>query len=46
MNVYIDLEATQFGKEIISFGAVADNGAEFYSLVKPTNLKKDYKVYN
>lgn len=40
MNFYIDLEATQFGKEIISFGAVAENGAEFYSLVKPKHLNK------
>ena len=40
MNVYIDLEATQFGKEIISFGAVAENGSEFYTLVKPKNLNK------
>lgn len=40
MNVYIDLEATQFGKEIISFGAVAENGAEFYTLVRPNHLNK------
>lgn len=40
MNVYIDLEATQFGREIISFGAVAENGAEFYTLVRPKHLNK------
>jgi len=40
MNFYIDLEATQFGREIISFGAVAENGAEFYTLVKPKHLNK------
>ena len=40
MKVYIDLEATQFGREIISFGAVAENGAEFYTLVKPKHLNK------
>ena len=40
MNIYIDLEATQFSKEIISFGAVAENGQEFYSLVKPRSVKQ------
>ena len=40
MNFYIDLEATQFGREIISFGAVAENGAEFYTLVRPKHLNK------
>ena len=40
MNVYIDLEATQFGKEIISFGAVTNTGREFYSLVNPKHLNK------
>ena len=40
LNVYIDLEATQFGREIISFGAVAENGAEFYTLVRPKHLDK------
>ena len=35
MNIYIDFEATQPENEIIAIGAVADNGAEFYSLVKP-----------
>ncbi len=32
-NVYIDFEASQFTQEIISIGAVAYNGKEFYSLI-------------
>ena len=35
MNIYIDFEATQPEQEIISIGAVAENGKTFYSLVKP-----------
>lgn len=35
MNFYIDFEATQPENEIIAVGAVAENGATFYSLVKP-----------
>ena len=35
MNFYIDFEATQPEQEIISIGAVAENGATFYSLVQP-----------
>lgn len=35
MKFYIDFEATQPENEIIAIGAVAENGAEFYSLVKP-----------
>ena len=35
MNFYIDFEATQPEQEIISIGAVADNGATFHALVKP-----------
>lgn len=35
MNIYIDFEATQPEQEIISIGAVADNGAKFYTLVRP-----------
>lgn len=35
MNFYIDFEATQPEQEIISIGAVAENGKKFYSLVKP-----------
>lgn len=35
MNFYVDFEATQPEQEIISIGAVADNGATFYALVKP-----------
>ena len=37
MNFYIDFEATQPEQEIISIGAVAENGATFYSLVRPTH---------
>ena len=32
-NVFIDFEASQYTQEIISVGAVADTGEEFYSLV-------------
>ena len=35
MKFYIDFEATQPENEIIAIGAVAENGATFYSLVKP-----------
>ena len=35
MNFYVDFEATQPEQEIISIGAVADNGATFYALIKP-----------
>lgn len=35
MNFYIDFEATQPGNEIISIGAVSDDGATFSCLVKP-----------
>lgn len=35
MRFYIDFEATQPEQEIIAIGAVAENGATFYSLVKP-----------
>lgn len=35
MNFYIDFEATQPEQEIISIGAVAENGKKFYSLIKP-----------
>ena len=40
MNFYLDFEATQFTEEIISIGCVAENGDEFSTLVKPTDLKK------
>lgn len=40
-NVYIDFEASQYTQEIISVGAVTDDGQEFYSLVKT-----DHKVGN
>lgn len=35
MNFYIDFEATQPEQEIISIGAIADNGTTFHSLIKP-----------
>lgn len=35
MRFYIDFEATQPENEIIAIGAAAENGATFYSLVKP-----------
>lgn len=35
MRFYIDFEATQPENEIISIGAVAENGVVFYTLVKP-----------
>ncbi len=34
-NIFIDFEATQYTQEIISIGATAKSGEEFYSLVKP-----------
>ena len=40
LNVYLDLEATESGNEIIAFGAVTEFGDEFYSLVKPKHLDK------
>ena len=35
MLFFLDFEATQPENEIIAIGAVAENGATFYSLVKP-----------
>lgn len=35
MRFYINFEATQPENEIISIGAVAENGATFHTLVKP-----------
>ena len=35
MKFYIDFEATQPENEIIAIGAVAENNATFYSLIKP-----------
>ena len=35
MKIYLDFEATSPENEIIAVGAVAENGATFYSLVKP-----------
>lgn len=36
MNYFIDFEATQFSKEIISVGCVREDGETFYALVAPT----------
>lgn len=40
MNFFLDFEATQFTNEIISIGCVAENGATFYAVVRPTTKKK------
>jgi DNA polymerase III epsilon subunit-like protein len=40
MNFYLDFEATRFSNRIISIGCVADNGAQFETLVKPVNKAK------
>ena len=34
VRIFLDLEATQFSKEIISIGAVSDKNQEFYKLVR------------
>ena len=39
MNIYVDLEATQYSEEIISIGAVTENGDNFYTLVKPKRMR-------
>ena len=39
MKFYVDFEATQPEQEIISIGVVAENGEEFYSLIKPKYSK-------
>ena len=44
MNIYLDLEATQFSREIISIGAVSDKGNEFFTLVRPKDLSKVTKL--
>lgn len=44
MNVYLDLEATQFSREIISIGAVNEKGDTFFTLVRPRDLKKITKL--
>ena len=38
--IYIDFEATQFSFDIISIGAVKDNGSTFYTLVKPPRVDR------
>lgn len=40
MKYFIDFEATQFSKEIISIGCYREDGEVFYSLVAPKNMKK------
>lgn len=34
LKIFLDLEATQYSKEIISIGAISDKGETFYSLVR------------
>lgn len=34
VRIFLDLEATQFSKEIISIGAISDKGEEFYRLIQ------------
>lgn len=46
MNIYLDFEATQPKQEIISIGAVAENGSTFYSLVKPQLSSIDKFISN
>ena len=41
MKYYIDFEAAKYVEEIISVGAVREDGKTFYSLVKP----KEGKIY-
>lgn len=43
MLVYIDFEANAITEEIISIGAVSDDGRKFYSLVRP-HSKLDHKI--
>ena len=40
MKFFLDFEATRFSNRIISIGCVAENGATFYTLVKPGDKKK------
>lgn len=40
MKFYLDFEATQFSRRIISIGCIAENGAKFTTLVKPVNNNK------
>ena len=40
MKYFIDFEATQFSNEIISVGCIDEEGREFYSLVKPHDLRR------
>jgi hypothetical protein len=40
MNIWIDCEFNEFGGDLISMALVADDGQEFYEVLK---LEKDYK---
>lgn len=35
MKYFIDFEATQFSREIISIGCIREDGQTFYALVAP-----------
>ncbi len=39
MNIFLDLEATEKKREIISIGAIKANGETFYTLVKPEHIQ-------
>jgi DNA polymerase III epsilon subunit-like protein len=39
MKYFIDFEATQFSKEVISIGCVREDGQTFYSLIAPVDGK-------
>lgn len=39
MKIFVDFEATQFSEEIISIGAVREDGETFYSLCAPVDGK-------
>ncbi len=43
MNIYVDFEANAVTQEIISIGAVSEDGREFYSLVRP-HTKLDHMI--
>ena len=40
MKFFIDFEATRFSNRIINIGCIANNGAQFETLVKPVNKAK------
>lgn len=39
MKIFVDFEATQFSEEVISIGAIREDGETFYSLVAPVDGK-------